>query len=122
MEEVFDSEKILNGWVEKLNYAFDSSHDGMRLSGNTSWLGNEDWNSFIEYKEQTDNVIDNYQMIALCTYFLNRCKITEIIDVVVNHQFALIKKEGKWERIESYKCKRAEEEAIQATKKMGIYL
>ncbi len=40
----------------------------------------------------------------------------EIIDVVVNHQFALIKREGKWEQIESSKRKEAEKTAIQATK------
>ncbi len=115
-EGVFSSEKILNGWVEKLNHAFKNGHDGMRLSGNTSWLGNEDWNSFIEYKEKTDNLIGNYRIIALCTYPLTKCKVTEIIDVVLNHQFTLIKKEGEWERIESSKRKKAEEEAIQATK------
>jgi PAS domain S-box-containing protein len=118
-EGVFDSEKILNGWIEKLNHAFDSSYDGLRLSGNTSWLENKDWNNFIEYKEQTDDVIGNYRMIALCTYSLSRCKVTEIIDVVVNHQFTLIKKEGKWERIESSKRKKAEEAAIQATRNWG---
>ena len=56
--------------------------------------------------------LGNYQMIALCTYQLDRCNATEIIDVVVNHQFALIKKQGKWERIESSKRKEAEKTAI----------
>ncbi|RPJ74642.1 MAG: ATPase, partial [Alphaproteobacteria bacterium] len=115
-EGFFDSQRVLNGWREKLNHASDSGYDGVRLSGNTSWLGNEDWNSFIEYKEQTDDVISNYRMIALCTYSTYRHNITEIVDVVVNHQFTLIKREGKWKRIESSKRKKAEEAAIQATK------
>ena len=34
----------------------------------------------------------------------------------INHQFALVKKEGKWEQIESSRRKKAEEVAIQATK------
>jgi PAS domain S-box-containing protein len=51
-------------------------------------------------------------MIALCTYNLDRCNATEIIDVVINHQFALIKKNGKWEQIESSKRKEAEKTAI----------
>ena len=67
---VFDSEKVLSGWLDKLNYASDNGYDGVRLSGNTFWLEKEDWNSFIEYKKQTDNVIGNYRMIALCTYSL----------------------------------------------------
>ena len=88
----------------------------MRLSGNTFWLKKKNWNNFVEYKEQTDDIIGNYQMIALCTYSLDKCNATEIIDVVVNHQFSLIKKEGKWEKVESSKRKQAEEAAIQATK------
>ena len=94
-EGVFDSEKILNAWIEKLNHASESGYDGVRLSGNTSWLEKEDWNNFIEYKEQTDDVIGNYRMIALCTYSLDRYNAAEIIDLVVNHQFALIKKRRK---------------------------
>jgi hypothetical protein len=59
-EGAFDSERILNSWVEKLLHASDSGYDGVRLSGNTFWLEKEDWNNFVEYKKQTDNVIDNY--------------------------------------------------------------
>ena len=115
-EGVFDSERVLNGWVEKLNQALANGYDGLRLSGNTFWLEKEDWNDFVEYEEKVDRVIGNYQMIALCTYSLDKCNANEIIDVVVNHQFALIKREGKWEQIESSKRKKAEETAIQATK------
>jgi len=66
------------------------------LSGNTFWLEKEDWSDFADYEEEVDRVLGNYQMMAICTYFLDRCNATEIIDVVVNHQFALTKREGKW--------------------------
>ncbi|MFY1110204.1 MAG: PAS domain S-box protein [Methanosarcinaceae archaeon] len=104
----FDSERVLNGWVEKLNQALTNGCDGLRL-GNSFRLENEDWNDFADYEGQVDDVIGNYQMIALCTYPLDRCNATEIIDVVINHQFALIKREGKWEQIESSRRKKAEE-------------
>ena len=82
-----------------------------------SWMDNEGWNQerlIVEYEKQIDNVIGNYQTISLCTYSLNKCSATEIIDVVANHQFALVKKEGEWERIEHSERKKAEE-AVQAT-------
>ena len=47
IEGVFDSENVLNGWLEKLNYASDNGYDGLRLSGNTSWLEKEEWNNFV---------------------------------------------------------------------------
>ena len=113
---VFNSERILNSWVEKHLHASDSGYDGVRLSGNTFWLEKEDWNNFVEYKKQTDDVIDNYRMIALCTYSLDRHDPSEIIDLVVNHQFVLLKRDGKWERIESSRRRKAEKTAIQVTK------
>ncbi len=113
---VFDPKRVSSTRFEKLNHALDNGFDGMRLSGNTTWLDKESWNSFIEFKEQTDKSMDTYRMINLCTYFLDSHNAAEIIDVVVNHQFALIKKEGKWKRIESSKRKMAEEAATQATK------
>ncbi|WP_440945334.1 PAS domain S-box protein [Methanosarcina sp. T3] len=115
-EGVFDSERILNGWIEKLNKALANGYDGLRLTGNTFWLEKKDWNDFVDYEEEIDRVIGNYRMIALCTYCLEKCNSTEIVDVVINHQFALIKREGKWEQIESSKRKRAEETALQAAK------
>ncbi len=39
-------------------------------------------------------------MLAICTYSLERCSASEVIDVVQNHQFALIKRDGVWEKIE----------------------
>jgi len=115
-EGIFDSKRVLNGWVGKLNQALANGYNGLRLSGNTFWLEKEDWNGFVEYEEEINNIIGNYHMIALCTYSLDRCNSTEIIDVVINHQFALIKKEGKWEQIESSRSKKAEEAAFQATR------
>jgi len=111
-EGAFDSDRVLNGWVEKLNKALANGYDGLRLTGNTFWLEKEDWNDFVDYEKEVDRVLGNYQMIALCTYNLDRCNATEIIDVVINHQFALIKKNGKWEQIESSKRKEAEKTAI----------
>jgi signal transduction histidine kinase len=102
---IFDSERVLNGWVEKLNNARAQNYDGIRLTGNTFWLEKKDLNDFFNYEKDVNNVIGNYQMMVLCTYCLDKCSAAEIIDVVVNHQFALIKREKKWELIESVKHK-----------------
>jgi PAS domain S-box-containing protein len=117
---VFNSERVLNGWVEKLNQALANGYDGLRLTGNTFWLEKEDWNDFVDYEEEVDRVLGNYQMMALCTYSLDRCNATEIIDVVINHQFALVKKEGKWEQIESSKRKMAEEALREAYESLQV--
>lgn len=114
-EGVFDSQRVLDGWVEELNLALDNGYNGLRLSGNTFWLEKKDWNIFVDYEKEIDSIIGNYNMMVLCTYCLGKCSATEIIDVVTNHQFALVKKEEKWEQIESSRRKKIEEEAVKAT-------
>ena len=107
---IFDSKRVLEGWTKKLNKAVANGYDGLRVSGNTFWLEKTNWDSFVEYEEKIDSVIGNSHMLALCTYSLEKCTPPEIIEVVANHQFTLVKKEGKWERIESFGQKKAEEE------------
>ncbi len=109
IEGNFNSDKVLDGWVSKLNQALIDGYDGLRLSGNTFWLEKEGWNDFVDYEEAVDNIIGKYQMMALCTYCLDKCTAAEIIDVVNNHEFALIKREGIWEVVESSEHKRTEE-------------
>jgi PAS domain S-box-containing protein len=60
-----------------------------------------DWDDFVDYEKKVDSNIGKRQMISLCPYFLDMCSAADIIDVAFNHQFALIKREGKWERIEN---------------------
>ena len=100
-EGVFNPERILNGWVEKLNQALESGYEGLRLAGDTSWLEKEDLDDFLEYEKKVDAVINSCHMIALCTYPLDVHDVTEAIGIVANHQFTLVKKKGKWERIGS---------------------
>jgi PAS domain S-box-containing protein len=47
-------------------------------------------------------------MLAICTYSLKKCSTSEIIDVVHSHQFAIVRREGKWERFENIEQIKAE--------------
>jgi PAS domain S-box-containing protein len=107
---VFNSKKVLRGWLKKLDKALSKGYDGLRLTGNTFWLGKKDWRNFTDYEKEVDSVIGKYKIIALCTYSLDKCKASEVIDVVQNHQFALIKREDRWEIVENSERKRAEDE------------
>jgi PAS domain S-box-containing protein len=97
----FEADKVLEGWVEKEKQAIEKGFDGLRLTGNTSWLKKKDWQSFADYEAVVDSIIGKHRMLAICSYSLDRCQAREVIDVVNNHQFALIRKEGKWTPLES---------------------
>jgi PAS domain S-box-containing protein len=106
----FEAKKVLHGWIEKEEQAIKKGFDGLRLTGNTLWLEKKDWENFTDYEEEINNAIGQQRMIAICSYSLNKCGTFEVIDVVKNHQFALIKREGTWEQIESSDRKKVEDE------------
>jgi PAS domain S-box-containing protein len=121
-DDVFDGQRVLNGWVDKLNHALARGYAGLRLTGNTFWLERNGWEDFTEYEAEVNNVIGQYKMLALCTYSLDKCGACEIIDVVHNHQFALLKKQGRWEIIESAEHKRTKEALRKSEKELSTIL
>ncbi len=109
IDGTFDQQRVLDGWVARLEDALARGCTGLRLTGNTFWLEKADWKGFAEYERAVDEVLGRYRMLALCTYAVERCGASEVADVIRNHQFALIKRDGRWERFESFERHRAEE-------------
>jgi PAS domain S-box-containing protein len=105
----FDDDRVLRGWVSKLERALARGFSGLRLTGNTLWLERNHWHAFTEYEAKVNDLIGRYRMLAICTYSLDKCDGAAVIDVVRNHQFALIKQEGRWDIIESAIYKQAKE-------------
>jgi len=105
----FNNDRVLAGWVGKLEQALNKGYAGLRLTGNTFWLERNHWQDFTEYEAKVNDVIGKYKMLALCTYSLNKCDAVAVIDVVKNHQFVLIKQENKWEIIENATYKKTKD-------------
>jgi signal transduction histidine kinase len=95
----------------KLNLALSNGYAGMRINGNTTWLDEGTWESFIKYEAQINGTFDRFPIIAVCAYCLDKCGISDIVSVSNNHQLALIQKEGKWKLAKNAERKRAEKRA-----------
>ncbi len=106
----FNSESVLDGWVRKLDAALAAGYEGLRLTGNTFWLEGKDWGAFTDYEAAVDGVIGQFRMLAVCTYSLDRCGANEILDVIANHRFALIRRNERWDLVESADSRRTKEE------------
>ncbi len=106
----FGSGRVLKGWIARLDAALARGFDGLRLSGNTFWLEEKDWKAFADYEKEVNGVISRYPMMALCTYSLDKCGAREIIDVINNHQQALLRREGKWTLVENSVARQAQDD------------
>jgi PAS domain S-box-containing protein len=111
---IFDDDRVLKGWINRLEQALARGYAGLRLTGNTFWLERNHWQAFTKYEAKVNNVIGKYKMLAICTYCLDKCDGTAVIDAIKNHQFTLVKREGKWDIIESAIYKQAKEALLQS--------
>lgn len=107
---VFDVERVVAGWKEKLAQALHRGYDGIRVNGNEAWLTEKDWRNFLEYERRLNEVIANQQMIVLCTYPLALSRAAEIFDVARCHEFAIARRHGRWEVLETPELKQAKAE------------
>ena len=106
----FDLKRVTSGWHEKLARALARGYAGVRVTGNTAWLEKKDWKDFCEYEEALNASITNQRLTVLCTYPLAASGAAEILDVARTHQFALAKRHGNWEVVETPGLKQAKEE------------
>jgi PAS domain S-box-containing protein len=105
----FDQQRVLDGWVRKMDAALENGYAGLRLTGNTSWLEKDRWQEFTNYEEAVNSVIGTYRMLAVCTYSVDKCGAGEIADVIANHEFAIMKRGGEWITIESSTVRQAKQ-------------
>ncbi len=108
----FDISRTLQAWGRKSAEARRNKYEGLRVTGDTSWITPEQWAPFMEYEAQVSPAVDKAQMIALCSYDLNLLDASKVIEVVSTHEFCLIRQETKWRLIENIESKRALETAM----------
>jgi PAS domain S-box-containing protein len=106
----FDLNRVISGWNEKLARASARGFAGVRVTGDTAWLEKKDWKDFCEYEESLNQAIAGQRLAVLCTYPLAACGAGEILDVVRTHQFAVTKRRGGWDVIETAGHKQAKAE------------
>ena len=106
----FDLKRVTGGWHEKLARASARGYAGVRVTGDTAWLAKKDWKHFCEYEEGLNEAVANQRLAVLCTYPLAACGALEILDVVRTHQFALARRHGSWDLIETAGLKQAKAE------------
>ncbi len=114
---VFNSQRVVADWVNKLDQALTQGYDGLRVTGNAAWLEEEDWRAFSDYETKINKAIGKYRILAICSYSIDKCDALKLIEVAAKHQFALIKQATEWELIENPNCKRAMEALLESEAK-----
>lgn len=97
----FQKEVVTQALQAKLRDALAAGYDGMRASGDMYWLTQKYWKDFYAYEKYLHELISGLPATILCTYPLGKFDATEAFDIVQAHQYAIIRRQGKWEYVES---------------------
>lgn len=99
--DVFNADAVLQSWIDMEAASKARGFAGLRLSGDTIWVERSGWANFMEYEKKVNPSFRRYNLVALCTYCMDSCSAANVIDVCCHHQFALARREGNWELLES---------------------
>ncbi|WUR11788.1 MEDS domain-containing protein [[Empedobacter] haloabium] len=108
----FDPDIVLNGWIERERRSRALGFAGLRLTGDTIWVERSGWADFMDYERKVNGAFRHYNLVALCTYCMETCSAEDVIDVCRHHEFALTRRDGAWEVLESSSLKLAKEELV----------
>lgn len=108
----FDPDEVLASWLEREARSRRQGFAGLRLTGDTSWVERSGWDEFMAYESKVTGAFDRRNLVALCTYCLDNCNATDVLDVCSHHQFALARRDAGWELLESSSLKVAKDRLL----------
>ena len=111
---------LINDWIERMENAISRGFDGLRATGNTAWLDEKDWGSFLEYDTAISKATEGMPVIILCTYSIPLCSASHVIDVVNCHEFAIFNKDGRCEVIETIQHQKTEQALRDSEEKFRV--
>lgn len=95
----FDAKTALSRCLAKEAWALANGYAGVRAAANTTWRKGKDRDAFMAYERLANSVVSKHRMMAICSYSLEKCDLTDLIEVIVPHDLALIKSHGVWRKI-----------------------
>jgi len=91
------SSQVAEMWLAEEERALAKGYDGLRITGNASFVSPETWPDFMDYEEVVHRAFQGTRIVSLCSYDLRRCGVNDILDVVRRHSCALERPDEAWQ-------------------------
>lgn len=99
----FELDNAIQSILDRLRVALERGFEGLRLNGDEAWLDNGTSYDFIEYERLLNLAIAGKRLIISCSYQLDKCTATDVLDVALLHESTISKRKGRWEILETPK-------------------
>jgi DNA-binding CsgD family transcriptional regulator len=98
---------VIERFRGKLEAAISKGYVGLRANGSSAWLQRADAIAFNEYERKLDDLIADEKMIVVCSFSLQECESTLVLDAARTHQLTAALRDGSWEIIETHEAGRS---------------
>jgi len=88
---------VVKLWLEEERRALAAGYQGLRITGNVTFLQPHDWPLFMEYEDAVQRTFHGRRILTLCTYDLSRCNAAELLDVMRRHSCTLDRPDEGWQ-------------------------
>jgi hypothetical protein len=92
--ETFDAERMVQQWLEKEQSALANGFQGLRITGNKSFVTPDSWNQLMEYERKLHDRIKDSRIIAYCSYLREQCGYVEVVRC---HHGSLDRTDDHWD-------------------------
>ena len=109
-DNTFSVDRLISTLRAKLTQALARGYAGIRINGNEAWPTKTEWKEFSQYEQELDRLISHERALVLCSYPLDAISAARTFDVARIHQFAIARRRGHWELVETPELRQAKEE------------
>jgi hypothetical protein len=89
--------EVVDLWFREEERALEEGYAGLRITGNVTFLRPQDWALFMEYESLIQQAFMGRRIVTLCTYSLEQCGASEVLDVMRRHSGTLDRPDHGWQ-------------------------
>lgn len=88
---------VVQLWLDAERRALDDGYNGLRITGNVTFLTPQSWSEFMDYEALVDRAFHGSRIVTLCTYRVGASSASDVVDVVHRHSCALDRPDEGWQ-------------------------
>src|SRR5258707_8843930 len=97
----FDFRRVTNRFKQKVDEALARGYVGMRVNASPAWLETSNGKRLRKFEAEVDQLYRHERIIASCTYPIGSSRADFLLDVARNHRFAIARRHGIWDIVET---------------------
>jgi PAS domain S-box-containing protein len=114
----FDFRRVANRFKEKSDEALSRGYVGMRVNASPAWLETNNPKELRTFEAEVDQLYRHERIIASCTYPIGSSRADFLMDVARNHKFAIARRHGKWDVLETPALLQAKQQIEQLNREL----